>query len=192
MIISLIFVIISVVLVVPYLHYYLLSPTGVSAILFAFTALFTIRVITQASEKPGYYTLLIFVPLLAYLIFNAPPLRVMIGHGVCSSRISYIGSGLEMYAEKHGGRFPEKLQELIPEYVDEIPVCKVQGDFDENNPRYRLYVTRHNMKNTPYRYELNDDRTRFTLYCVSNNHIPYGQRAPYSAGKGVKKKRDEW
>lgn len=181
--------IIAAYMILPYFSYLLVSPTGVSAMLFGFTIFFTVRVITQASEKPGYYSLLIFLPLLAYLVFSAPPLRVMIGHGQCSGNIGSLGTSLEMYAEKHKGKYPEKIETLVPEYLNEIPVCSVQGEFDENDPKYKLYVTRYNMKNTPYQYELNDDKTRFTLYCVSNNHIPYGFKWQYSPGKGAENMR---
>lgn len=41
----------------------------------------------------------------------------------CKSNLKNIGTACEMWAEDHGGRFPERLDLLVPDYLRYIPEC---------------------------------------------------------------------
>lgn len=45
----------------------------------------------------------------------------------CKSNLKNIGTALEMYSMDFGGRYPERLQRLIPNYLHVIPTCPLAG-----------------------------------------------------------------
>lgn len=45
----------------------------------------------------------------------------------CKSNLKNIGTGLEMWAVDHGGKYPDSLSKLTPEYLKYIPECPAAG-----------------------------------------------------------------
>ena len=45
----------------------------------------------------------------------------------CCSNLKNIGTALEMYSTDYSGRYPVKLQQLVPEYLRSIPICPAAG-----------------------------------------------------------------
>ena len=43
--------------------------------------------------------------------------------------IKAIATAIEYYAKDHAGNFPAELKDLIPKYLNTMPVCPVTGDF---------------------------------------------------------------
>ncbi len=77
---------------------------------------------------------------------------------VCGENLAKIREALGRYAADHGGRYPEKLQGLVPGYLPSIPVCLKAGahGMDSYSGNYRC---------------LNDEaggsKSSYTLYCSS-------------------------
>ncbi len=45
----------------------------------------------------------------------------------CKEAIKFVGVALKMYAEDNKGRYPEKLSQLVPGYLQKIPECPSAG-----------------------------------------------------------------
>ncbi len=62
-----------------------------------------------------------------------------VGHmTACKSKQKTIASALEMWAMEHSGRYPERLSQLVPEYLDVMINCtEVKGE-DTYGPLYRV------------------------------------------------------
>ena len=92
----------------------------------------------------------------------------------CAAAISYIGAALETYGDAYDGQYPHDLEELMPTYFDELPVCpQAAGD-----PAWKP------------RYERSEEF--FTVYCTGDLHRGWGG-APegfprYSSAAGLEKR----
>lgn len=42
----------------------------------------------------------------------------------CEQYLARIGEGMAAYAKAHEGAYPERLEELVPEYLPRVPVCE--------------------------------------------------------------------
>jgi len=45
----------------------------------------------------------------------------------CTENLRSIATGLAMYATEHGGRYPESIDSLTPNYIHAIPTCPAAG-----------------------------------------------------------------
>lgn len=45
----------------------------------------------------------------------------------CQRNLRLLRSALEHYAQEHGGLYPDRLPQLMPEYLKEIPLCPENG-----------------------------------------------------------------
>ncbi len=72
---------------------------------------------------------------------------------VCQSQVRNIATGLEMWAEDHHGRYPSRLQQLVPDYLYRIPRCPAAGR-DTYSPGYQV----------------TSSPARFTVVCFGHNH----------------------
>lgn len=45
----------------------------------------------------------------------------------CKSNLKNIGTALEMYSTDYGGRYPDRMQRLTPNYLRVIPTCPLAG-----------------------------------------------------------------
>jgi len=184
------YVIISAICITSYyfgiIRFYIFSISGISGILFLFTGVFTLRAVTRGAEDKKYFALLILVPALAYLTFNSPPPVLMLGHGVCQSRLKNFGTALDMYKIDHKGMYPEKLDKLAPDYFKEVPECiPALWNCSYKDPRIKAYKIRHNIGPMPYKYEVSEKWDRYTINCMSENHKPFQRKWMYSSVDGL-------
>ena len=50
------------------------------------------------------------------------------GVKACQANLKRVATALEMYATDHAGHYPSELTELLPTYLDSIPVCPAAGE----------------------------------------------------------------
>lgn len=55
----------------------------------------------------------------------------------CYSSVASIDRALSEWARAHGGKYPSKLSELVPKYMEKIPLCPESGK-DEYSGSYRI------------------------------------------------------
>ncbi len=79
----------------------------------------------------------------------------------CAENVSAIGAAAEVYASGHDGVFPASLEELMPFYFDELPLCPLLKSQDENS-----YVSG---------YQVSDEG--FTVMCSGHHHQGFGGAA---------------
>lgn len=150
------------------------------------------------SEKKVQAVTFIFIPLLFFLPFRLPPPFVMMGHESCKHRLREIGTANEMYSCDHQGFYAGSLSELkIVESKESDRELELNclPDFGRYNDErlYKLYYKRGILSNTPYNYEISDDRMRYTVYCTSGNHRIFGNPIgfpQYSSVMGIVQYRD--
>lgn len=93
----------------------------------------------------------------------------------CQSNCVKINTALEEYADQHGGRFPESLEELVPEYLEVIPTCPAAGR-DTYSESYMV------------RYDKGADEWYYTFCCKGRHHFRHIKSAdcPYfSSSEGL-------
>jgi hypothetical protein len=88
----------------------------------------------------------------------------------CQSNCKSIGTSLDMYAEDNKGRYPSKLNELIPSYIYKIPTC-VKTDKD-------IY-------SLTYTVSTNPDAYTFWCTCGGDKSNVEGNYPQYSSEKGL-------
>lgn len=112
------------------------------ALAFVFLASLVIYAMIPARANPLRNTVNVFTVLaiiIALGVVIAPNFLRARSQGTltaCKSNLKNIGTALEMYSSDHGGRYPEKLSEITPEYLKTIPTCPVAGK-DTYSPSYR-------------------------------------------------------
>ena len=92
---------------------------------------------------------------------------------ICKSNLKNLATALEMWSSDHGGRYPKRLDLLVPTYLKEIPQCPVahQDTYSRN-----------------YRSQSRPDT--FALCCTGSNHPQFnGPNYPnypaYTAESGL-------
>lgn len=77
----------------------------------------------------------------------------------CESNLRSISNAIEMYSTDHHGKYPERLEELVPDYIPRIPQCPAAGK--------DTYTSS---------YSLNKDASGeyYSLFCSGNNHVAAG------------------
>ena len=88
----------------------------------------------------------------AILIPNYMRAKDQGNYTACQSNCKTIATGLEMHAANRQGVYPNTMQELIPDYIKEIPTCPVGGD---------VYVSSYEVLAAP---------NICTFYCSGSNH----------------------
>lgn len=89
----------------------------------------------------------------------------------CFTNLTRIASALEQYAGERQGNYPGSLQELVPEYLDAIPVCPEAG-IDTYSPSYRVFertVETNGTGEKAYKKE-----KAFIIYCRGYYHKSAG------------------
>jgi len=76
----------------------------------------------------------------------------------CQSNLKNIATALDMYASDNTGHYPEKLGNLAPDYLREIPTCP-EAKLDSYSPSYEVY------------FDPDPKNSIFTIYCSGYNHI---------------------
>ncbi len=87
----------------------------------------------------------------------------------CTSNLKNIATALEMYATRHGGRYPTRLAQLTPSILKVIPNCpfKSRDTYSQS-------------------YQVSENPDAFTLGCQSDGHYGYPAGYPqYSSYQGV-------
>jgi len=72
---------------------------------------------------------------------------------LCASQIKNIAVGLGMWAEDHHGRYPDRLQQLVPDYLRRIPECPAAGRDTYSSG-----------------YQVSASPARCTVVCVGHHH----------------------
>ncbi len=90
----------------------------------------------------------------------------------CESNLRTISNAIEMYSTDHKGKYPEKLNELVPDYLPKIPRCPSAGK-DTYSPSYLL--------------KKEGSGESYNLFCLGSNHTASGlgkdfPRYEYSLG----------
>lgn len=136
-----------------------------------FILVFIYRVYMKAkSNRENFYLLILLIPL-AYTAFTHwDSLYTIDCHSGCNSNISMIKKDLESY-RKDKGRYPEKLEELEPEYLSNIPMCE-PNILKFNDPEKNRINELGKYKPVPYFYEADPKGTSYVLKCQSRNHEP--------------------
>ncbi len=131
---------------------------------------------------------LCFPPVLLVILSIAGvlPLNAHISYTRCQSNIKNLGTALEMYSDDNEGKFPDRLQQLCPEYLREIPLC-VRG-IEKDSFAAAYYCKVCGLSTGDYVYLVSDDCRRFTMYCSGNNHrnVGVGENYPqYNSETGL-------
>jgi hypothetical protein len=71
----------------------------------------------------------------------------------CETNLKMLSSALEMYSTDNSGRYPEKLSQLLPDYMYKIPICPAAGK---------------DTYSKSYSSKINPDYYKF--YCSGYNH----------------------
>lgn len=122
---------------------------------------------------------------------------------LCVHNLKFIAMGLKMYADEHGGRFPERLSELWPKYLTEpeVFVCPevqaacmrgrgVPHPFPPNPPQDVIkalssyaYVPGHTAR---------DAADTVIVYEKRDNHFGKGRSLLYLDGHGAWEPPENW
>ncbi|MCA9795089.1 MAG: hypothetical protein KC910_24945 [Candidatus Eremiobacteraeota bacterium] len=104
----------------------------------------------EAPQGAGFRILLI-VTLLLTLFTMRPGAVANQKIGQCEGHLKSLGIALEKYAYRHNGTYPDKLQELVPDYIEAIPTCPAArqdtytpGYEKHDDGGYRLVCKGHN------------------------------------------------
>ncbi len=93
----------------------------------------------------------------------------------CCSNLKNIGTALEMYSTDYAGKYPAKLQQLVPNYLRLIPTCPAAG------------------KDTySASYQVSKDGKNYSFYCKGHYHKSEGapENDPsYNSQTGLVKKK---
>lgn len=71
----------------------------------------------------------------------------------CTAHQDHLAAALRLYSHEHGGQFPHRLSDLVPNYVDRLPSCPSAGQ--------DTYTAG---------YAPSADRLEFDLCCKGDNH----------------------
>lgn len=108
----------------------------------------------------------------------------------CQSNCNNIGSALEMYSTDHGGKYPESLGELSPDYLKSIPKCPNEERVLKLC-RFEFHPWRKPKDTYSPSYQAHNDPTgnhcRFTFCCAGENHktIIWGNYPQYNTEQGL-------
>lgn len=93
----------------------------------------------------------------------------------CCANLKGIGLALEMYSTDNSGKYPAKLSQLIPEYIESIPTCPSAGK-DTYSESYRV----------------SKDGNNYSFFCRGHHHKDEGapENDPsYNSEKGLVRKK---
>jgi hypothetical protein len=92
----------------------------------------------------------------------------------CQTNVANIAKNLEYYANKHQGNYPDKLSDLVPDYIDKIPLCTAVKK-DSYSSSYTVF-------NDP-----KSNMHKYTFYCNGENHkrIISGNYPQYNSTWGL-------
>ena len=136
-----------------------------------FILIFLYRVFEKAKlDRKNYYLLLMLIPLVYTAFTHRDSLYTINCPAGCNSCMSMIRKGLESYREDKG-RYPEKLEELEPDYIDFIPTCEPKI-LKYDDPQRKRINELGKYKPVPYFYEADPKGTSYILKCQSRNHEP--------------------
>lgn len=98
------------------------------------------------------------ISLIALLVISSVAGQMFCGdtaaqHDKCKSNLRTLGTACEMYSTDNWGRYPRRLQDLVPGYIKAIPTCPA-ADRDTYSPSFAS-------TSNP------DD---YTIFCQGNNH----------------------
>ena len=114
-----------------------------------------------SGKRRGWFLIMLPIALVG-LIYGPDYARnqLMSGYSRCKSTRQDISAAMEMYASDSGGRYPSRLEMLVPRYLKAVPTCP------EGTEKYLLRVVQE-----PY-------YSRFIVYCMSDHSftcLPPGQ-----------------
>ncbi|HEY4003474.1 MAG TPA: hypothetical protein VGO93_31695, partial [Candidatus Xenobia bacterium] len=72
----------------------------------------------------------------------------------CESNEKHLGIALEMYASEHEGHYPDRLSQLVPAYLKQMPSCPAAG---------------HDSYSATYRHRVKP-KEGYSLHCGGHNH----------------------
>jgi serine/threonine protein kinase len=141
---------------------YLLGTSGCFTVFLFFAIMFGVIwiIISNASERsPVLFAS--FFTILAITFFTLLVNSYLAGQyefylGGCRSNCKNIGEALNRYAENNRGKYPTRLNELVPGYLKSIPVCSIAKKDTYSSS-----------------YQVSDDKERFTVFCKGKNHAEY-------------------
>ncbi|MDQ7823593.1 MAG: hypothetical protein RDV48_12410 [Candidatus Eremiobacteraeota bacterium] len=115
---------------------------------------------------------LLFTMSLWYAVYALPEPMVIPGLSTLRSNLKNIGTSLEMYSTDHKGYYPEKLEDVTPEYLRQLPPAGYSYDKETKKYYFDRYGT-----DLSYGYEV-DNRTFNYTVSVS---VPgtYGTKGQY-------------
>ncbi len=85
----------------------------------------------------------------------------------CKVNIRKISDALVLYAGVHDGKYPAKLEELVPEYMEKLPDCPSAG-FASYHLGYQYYNN-----------EKDPTENAYTIFCFGENHGAVTNSANY-------------
>ncbi len=113
--------------------------------------------------KLGVAALVLSLPAFSFLVL-APNFIRCTNYGPltsCKSNLKNIATALEMYSTDNGGRYPDSLEQLTPEYLKALPICPCAKRVTYSDG---------------YRRHAQPDR--FSVYCYGFNHESAGIHLP--------------
>lgn len=95
-----------------------------------------------ARHKPTAFTGLVTASLTVALLGHVLSPHLFRGRSssdgtACERNLKLVARALETYRKEHKGRFPDRLQELRPDYLSDIPECPDHGR-DSYSPGYQV------------------------------------------------------
>ena len=121
--------------------------------------------------KTGIKFAMTAIPIFFYIlsILHIFPLVIVNQNYACISKLKTIGSALEYYSTYHKGKYPEKLNELVPNYLEKIPRCLEICKEDSWGAKH--YTKAYGFSFENYIYTISPDRKAYTMYCKGKNHL---------------------
>ncbi|MCE1247758.1 MAG: hypothetical protein LWY06_14045 [Firmicutes bacterium] len=112
-------------------------------------------------------TMLILVSTFGWCIYQADWVIGVSNHFlICYHNVNELTEAVYNFREKNG-KCPESLNELKPDYINEIPSC-YKGSFSKKTQDY--YHKLYGIDLSGYHYAVSPDRQSFVVYCPGYNH----------------------
>jgi hypothetical protein len=115
------------------------------------------------------FVFLVIIMFLGFFAFNISKVIEEVNYRTCIKNCKKIQFALDKYAANNKGTYPSKLSDLVPQYLNEIPICK--------SAKSDTYSISYKSSNAPLSY---------TFFCAGNYHKSAGAKLnqPMITSKG--------
>jgi hypothetical protein len=122
---------------------------------------------------------------------------------LCVHNLKMLASALKIYAQDHGGKYPDRISELVPQYITNVSflVCPEQGHTYQKTHEAPYPLT---LQTPPEQIDalssyrllpgrsVRDAVDMVAAYEVGDNHFGKGRSVLYMDGHGAWEPPDKW